>query len=361
MYKLETIVPRGLTWTLGVILTAGTVGATEIEKLSFPCQELVPIKAGETWRSPGGGEGSNGCFEVDVATAGLLLIELSTPHATAAPPRLMADGADKLAPPGEDAFLVKSSATSWLVSVAEAGSYRLRVAAGDPRLTLPSYKLRTAFLARDEHDFKENEGELEDEPDPIVTCTGTFAFKENEGELEDEPDPIVTCTGTFALKENEGELEDEPDPFMGGPLGESRQGWDVYDLALASMELRQALAELCVRGEADDHGGSTLCATPLGPGAALGEIQNPWGDDEDVFRFDLAGPRTVEISTRGTTDTMGELYDRHGNRLGHADGGGEDGNFRMVRTLSPGAYFVRVAGERYASGPYVLTVRTSLR
>jgi len=69
----------------------------------------------------------------------------------------------------------------------------------------------------------------------------------------------------------------------------------------------------------------------------------------------------VEISTHGTTDTTGELYDRFGNRLDRVADGGEGGNFRMVRTLSPGVYFVRVAGEGSASGPYALMVRTSLR
>ena len=133
---------------------------------------------------------------------------------------------------------------------------------------------------------------------------------------------------------------------------------DVYDLADVSRALRERLDELCAAGEVDDHGGAALCATPLGLNkAVVGEIEGPWGDDEDVFRFRLGTPRTVEISADGPTDTLGVLSDRFGHQLGRADDGGEASNFRFVRTLAPGTYFVRVEGARAAAGPYSLTVR----
>ena len=83
--------------------------------------------------------------------------------------------------------------------------------------------------------------------------------------------------------------------------------------------LRFKLAELCREGEVDDHGDTFTCATPLHLNKeAVGEIANGWGDDEDFFRFRLREPRTVEIQSGGFADTVGELYDRYGNRLGRA-------------------------------------------
>lgn len=338
MSKLNKTVLRYLTTSLMAMLALTSAGLAEI------CDEAVPMNAGETWRDPGGGS-SGACFEIDVATPGLLLVELSTPEATTSPPRRL-----EYPRPSTGAQLVKDSATSSLVWFAEAGTYRMSVAAGDAALALPAFKLRTAFLPR-EHGFQEGSGEPSD---PTVTCTSTWTLKENPDDIENPPELQAT------YKENPDDIENPPEnPFTAPP--ERGRGWDVYDVSLFSSELRTALRDLCTGAEADDHGDGFLCATPLTRGTIAGEIENPWGDDADIFRFDLAGVRTVEISTDGPTDMAGELYDRFGNRLDRVTGGGEDGNFRMVRTLSPGAYFVRVAGEGFASGPYNLTVRTSLR
>ena len=154
------------------------------------------------------------------------------------------------------------------------------------------------------------------------------------------------------------EMEEDPNPLR---QSESLPGFedDVYDLASVPNVLRKWLDELCAAGELDDHGTAALCATPLRLNEPVaGEIDNPWIDDEDVFRFRLQTLRTVEISTDGPTDTLGELQDRFGQRLGGNDDGGRDGNFRLVRTLAPGSYFVRVEGVWAAAGPYSLTVRT---
>ena len=152
--------------------------------------------------------------------------------------------------------------------------------------------------------------------------------------------------------ENDQELDPDPDPFVFCP---SR-----HDLAVASAPLRPALDEMCRAGEVDDHGDSFACATSLGrDGTAAGEIHNGWGDDEDVYRFRLAAPSTVKIESGGSTDTVGELYDRYGNRLDRDDDGGEGGNFRLVRSLSPGVYFVRVAGRDADEGSYSLALRAA--
>jgi hypothetical protein len=135
-----------------------------------------------------------------------------------------------------------------------------------------------------------------------------------------------------------GEEEVDPDPFAG-----SRPG---------------RLGGLCGSGVADDHADDVTCATPLVfTGRMTGEIRNDWRDDEDVFTFVVAELRTVVIETAGDTDTAGALYDRHAQRLAADDDGGSGDNFRIVKTLVPGRYFVRVEGSQRAEGPYRLSLR----
>jgi len=107
----------------------------------------------------------------------------------------------------------------------------------------------------------------------------------------------------------------------------------------------------------DDHGDTPGCATPVVPGQELaGELGNGWGDDADVFAFTLDEPHTVSFETTGEVDTFGGLYDRFGHRLAADDDGGSDGNFRIVKTLVPGRYFLRLEGMNGAEGGYTLAV-----
>ena len=85
-------------------------------------------------------------------------------------------------------------------------------------------------------------------------------------------------------------------------------------------------------------------------------IDNGWGDDRDVFVFELDRTRTVQLETAGEVDTFGGLYDRRGQRLAATGDGGDGANFRLVKTLSPGLYFVRVEAEAWSQGAYDLTV-----
>ena len=114
-------------------------------------------------------------------------------------------------------------------------------------------------------------------------------------------------------------------------------------------------------GEAvgDDHADTITGATPLEiSGAVAGEIANAWGDDADVFSFDLAEERIVVVETRGTTDTIGGLLDASGRLLAVDGDGGPGGNLRLARALLPGRYFIRVEGSQGAEGPYTLTLET---
>ncbi len=109
----------------------------------------------------------------------------------------------------------------------------------------------------------------------------------------------------------------------------------------------------------DDHADTMACATPLAvPGTAVGEIGNAWGDDADVFRLELGEDQTVVIQSQGVTDTVGGLFNEQGQLLELDDDGGEGANFRLVKALVSGLYFVRVEGSQGAEGPYSLTAET---
>ncbi len=116
--------------------------------------------------------------------------------------------------------------------------------------------------------------------------------------------------------------------------------------------LRPELGERCRGGEPDDHGDTFACATPVVLGRRISaELGNGWGDDEDVYRFRLSELATVVVEAAGEGDWAIALYDRFGQRLETAGVGG--GGARVIRTLSPGGYFVRVAGG--GPGSYELT------
>ena len=60
---------------------------------------------------------------------------------------------------------------------------------------------------------------------------------------------------------------------------------------------------------------------------------------------------------------IGETFDEWSQRIfgsvvGKDDDGGEDTNLRIVRTLGPGIYFLRVEGSGSAEGGYLLRVET---
>ena len=77
--------------------------------------------------------------------------------------------------------------------------------------------------------------------------------------------------------------------------------------------------------------------------------------DRDVFRIDLAGNATIDISTSGPTDTRGELLDGAGATLASdADSGPQGHNFRITDALGPGAYYAVVSG---AAGPYAVSAK----
>lgn len=115
----------------------------------------------------------------------------------------------------------------------------------------------------------------------------------------------------------------------------------------------RAIRAICRLGEVDDHGDSPFCATPLHRRAG-GELGNDWGDDHDYFVLTVGELETFRIRSTGETDTFGSLYDHRGYRIAADDDGGPGANFRIVKTLVPGRYWIRVEGRGGAEGAYRL-------
>ena len=84
-----------------------------------------------------------------------------------------------------------------------------------------------------------------------------------------------------------------------------------------------------------------------------------WPGDVDYFRVDVTGSGRLTVETTGSTDTVGFLEGASGQSLVEDDNAGEGDNFRVVRQVPAGTYYVMVNGaeNRRVTGTYSLTVR----
>ena len=110
---------------------------------------------------------------------------------------------------------------------------------------------------------------------------------------------------------------------------------------------------------ADDHGDDRASATRVELPSETDGVIDP-GDDEDWFRFDIAEAAPVQVTTIGSLDTVGHVYDAEGNLLGSSDDGHRSGeNFRFSwGSLRAGTYYVQVTSFEDAAGSYVLHLRS---
>ncbi len=272
------------------------------------------------------------CFESHLPSSGLLMLEVSVPNGAQAEPRLELLGrlCDGWQANPENLDYQARLAAHLLVEISAAGNYLFCVAAEDPAQTLDDYKLVNGFVSSGLE--KGDPDESEPEPDPFANPAGDEVRSGAQIELGPGPD-----TAAGLEKGDPDESEPEPDPLVFPPLSE--------------------LPRVCRQTRVDDHGGTFRCATPIALGREVrAEVDNGWGDDEDLFTFAVKELTSVRIETTGSSDTVGGLYDGDGYRLRVDDDGGSGGNFRIVKTLSPGRYFVRVEGGAGAEGLYGLTV-----
>ncbi len=111
----------------------------------------------------------------------------------------------------------------------------------------------------------------------------------------------------------------------------------------------------------DDHGNDTWAATLVKSGSTtVGNFETV--GDYDYFRIDVATTASLETFTTGATDTYGYLLSSKGDILVENDdkAGVEsspterNSNFRILRAVVPGTYFIKVRHQSLGTGAYNL-------
>ena len=92
-----------------------------------------------------------------------------------------------------------------------------------------------------------------------------------------------------------------------------------------------------------DHGDTRAEATSLQPDTEeAGDLDR--SGDVDYFRIEVPEAGRLTVETTGSTDTVGYLQDAQGQPLAEDDNTGADANFRIVRQVPAGTYYVGVVG-----------------
>lgn len=314
-------------------------------------------------------------FLLNVSEVGVLILEVSDLGRSTTLPVIDAISRDcgRAAVVGT---LTRRSAARRVVKVEEPGTWYFRVGTRRPRNDVRPgvYRLRVGFA-----EGRDLPVETIDHPCfPAATPPAEPGVKE-----VDEWDPeILTLTGNTPqdcrtlgrLKPATKEV-DEWDPEIltltieePGILELAGRGRQVLAtvrkgryflnrmkvLGEDPQDLHAMFYPVCGLGKADDHGDSFACATAVRLGARLAAQIEP--GDFDIFSFQMDAYGTVAFATGGAVDTFGQLFDDNGVRLAADDDGGGRANFRIVRSLLPGRYFLRVEGVGAAAGRTVLTV-----
>ncbi len=103
----------------------------------------------------------------------------------------------------------------------------------------------------------------------------------------------------------------------------------------------------------DDHGNDQQSATVISPNSQTpGSIES--SGDMDWFKLDLPEDGTLQLSSTGSLDTVGVLFDAGGNEIASGDDTENDLNFSILTEVSAGEYFLSVAAFEDNTGQYSL-------
>ena len=311
---------RGFGFALKALYSVAFVGWLSVSTPGYAmdfavseerCAAAVSVDLDSTWWSHGGKGSRVSRFQVEIPSPGVVTLDVAAPGSAPQPSLGFLDLACDLPVAGQGVVKIQRFLDRMVLAVRDPGAYVFRLAAQEPARALREYEVRTRFTPLD--------------------LSGVYGWEKDDDVIEIDPDQSRT---------------------------------QPFDLLSGSGAPCQRFHHL--RDEVDDHSDTFSCATPAKPGDELaGEIGGKgWEIDRDVFALVLDGSDSgdlwrVELATTGETDTFGGLYDRHGQRLAMADDGGVGANFRIVKTLSPGLFFVRVEGSGRAKGPYSLAIDAS--
>ena len=319
---------RKYFFTTAILILLGT-GVSSAHTEGTLCSDAEISDVNSTLRLYGNNDLERQCFVTEVPSSGLLMLEAAVPSTAAVEPRLDVLGhrCDSAIGAAPSARTLTRIANRQLLEVSQPGAFQFCVTPQDPEKTLDDYRVFNHFVAAD---FAKDDGnEHEPDPDPFAGSNGCR----------------VAVASAFT-KDDGNEHEPDPDPF-GGPT----KPCDRRSL--------EKTRELCKAQQVDDVADTALCATWIDSGkGVIAEIGNSWRDDSDWYTFDVGTLTTIHIESFGSTAVLGGLYSDGGLLLATGQDAGPEGNFRMVKTLSPGRYFVQVTGSAGSEGRYGLSVNS---
>ena len=262
-----------------------------------------------------------------------------------------------------------------IVRQVTAGTYHVAVVGANGRTATGSYTLAVRFVAA---------GEATEHGNSRARATGVAVNTETAGALERAGDVdyfrldvveagslTVETTGTT---DTVGYLQGAQGQYLAGNdnAGEGNNfriersvTAGVYHVAVVGANGRTATGAytLAVRlaatgGGTTEHGNSRDRATRVGLNTETAGALERAGD-VDYFRFEVAEAGSLTVETTGATNTVGYLGGATGGWLSRDDDAGANGNFRIVRQVTAGTYYVAVVGAngRTATGVYTLAVR----
>ena len=262
-----------------------------------------------------------------------------------------------------------------IVRQVTAGTYHVAVVGANGRTATGAYTLAVRFVAA---------GETTEHGNSRARATRVDVNTETAGALERAGDVdyfrfevveagslTVETTGTT---DTVGYLQDAQGQYLAGNdnAGEGNNFRIVrqvtagtYHVAVVGANGRTATGAytLAVRltatgGGTTEHGNSRDRATRVGLNTETAGTLERAGD-VDYFRFEVAEAGSLTVETTGATNTVGYLGGTSGGWLSQDDDAGTDGNFRIVRRVTAGTYYVAVVGAngRTAIGAYTFAVR----
>ncbi len=345
---------------IAFFLTMGPLSATAAPPC---CDHAITLDPNSTQRSFGG---EDELYALHLPTTGIVTLDLIHAERSSPPSRRKPMQIDLVS---GNATVVERSAAHLVLAVDAAETIVLHVASS------AGYHLVSGFAAArlDEETFSASS------PSDIHFVRRRFfaSVLTRKGDPEEvDPDPDSSSPQSkggqllLELLSPRPALTTKGDPEEVDPDPDAPGGSVATDRTAPARAVRPSVVfyePVCVTAaavEGDDHAETLSCASSIQLDTTttgrLGDVLggDGEGNDSDVFVVHLTTLTTVRIATHGDSDTFGTLYDTSGQELASNDDGALNGNFRIVRALAPGRYYVRVDAVGSAGGAYELTVTT---
>lgn len=381
----------GRSLMIALIFASLTASGAHADR-STDCTNSTSLSVNTTEHQYGTSLGAPKIFEVTPSSAGILTFDVASPGQDSERPKLTVHGTDCVngGGAGTDYNLVKSNPTGAVLEMLASETVYVQIEPEGSQATLSGYKLRVAFNS-EPSTSAETVSPSSDATDTCSSSSTGLASNDLDGdfivfsESIDEWDSDVmsgamASPGVLTVASSGQDLdaslyaddgcdsaslvEDEVILDGSGTLaavvfaGAHSLAVDPYNSASGSYSLEVKHYDICGVGETDDHGSNWICASQiLVDGASVsGSISNTDDDDDDFLAFVLTAQTTVEITSSGSTDVYGNLYDSGMQLLEGDDDDGSGTNFSITRTLGAGRYFIRVDGKDQAEGSYSVSV-----